>query len=120
MQQPDHLVTVYVSPGNSDDKLTQARWSEYATAVSHACRQAAWEVHGDWASVSTAPWQNACVCIEIDPRYVPELKRQLADLATVYNQDAIAWSEARTEFIRPRVLTVHRTTAGRTPTGTAA
>jgi hypothetical protein len=95
------LITVYVSIGNSDDKLTQARWSVFHDQVVFACRNLARRVYGDWLSVPNAPFQNACIAFGIYPDDVAPLKKELRDLAAMYGQDSIAWAEARTEFIEP-------------------
>jgi hypothetical protein len=94
-------LTVYVAIGNSDDKLTQARWNELCTRVHRAVFAYAEQVHGDWQSIGSAPYQNACLCFEIPVPAAGSLKRELAILAAEFGQDAIAWAEAVTEFIGP-------------------
>lgn len=93
--------TVYASIGNSDDKLTQARWAEFHDKVTTCVRGLALRVYGDWVSVSTSPWQNACICFEIGWETSERLQRDLAELAAEYGQDSIAWAEADTKFIGP-------------------
>jgi len=96
------LATVYLSIGNSDDKLTQARWSEFHALVTAYVRNRAHKVHGSWASIPTDPWQNACIAFEMDPAEIPFLKSELRDLAAVFDQDSIAWAPAQaTEFVGP-------------------
>jgi hypothetical protein len=92
-------ITVYASIGNSDDKLTQRRWSEFADLFVTIIRAHAEQVHGVWYSRPDAPWQNACVCFEIGDDEIP-LRMELAHLAVEYEQDSIAWAEVdTTEFI---------------------
>ena len=93
--------TVYVSIGNSDDKLTQVRWAEFHGKFSTAVRGLALQVYGDWTSPSTDPWQNACIGFEIGWETSERLQRDLAELAAEYGQDSIAWAEAETRFIAP-------------------
>lgn len=98
------MLTVYVSIGNSDDKLGQADWATFHSAVNGVIRRAAHRVHGAWVSPSTDPWQNACWCIEIDEAPgvfgTQWLRNQLANLAGAYGQDSIAWAETpKTEFL---------------------
>lgn len=101
------MTTVYISIGNSDDKLSQADWSSYALDVDRAfeasVRYEGARVHGRWYSLPTAAWQNACWCAEWheDLAYVVDaLRRKLASIARDYRQDSIAWAEAPvTEFI---------------------
>lgn len=100
--------TVYISIGNSDDKLTQAEWSRYVHAVDtillERSGRIAWSPivtrHGSWLSVPDDPWQNACWCVEID-RDPSDLKDELRVEAQRYRQDSISWAEARTEFLTP-------------------
>jgi hypothetical protein len=94
-------IAVYVSIGNSDDKLPQARWHEFwvefrRTVVHHAS-----QVHGEWLSIGCAPYQNACICLELPAGNANGLKIDLATLAAEFGQDSIAWAEARTVFIKP-------------------
>jgi hypothetical protein len=86
------VITVYISIGNSDDKLSQAEWCSFYTTVDQVIRRAAYRVHGAWASPSTDSWQNACWCIEIDE--TAGLRGHLCNAAKAYGQDSIAWAEA--------------------------
>lgn len=92
-------VTVYVSIGNSDDKLTQKQWSEFVLEVRCAVFGAATEVHGDWYSLPDAQFQNACWCIVMDPDRHAALRASLTEIRRGYDQDGIAWSVAETEFV---------------------
>jgi hypothetical protein len=99
------LVIVYVSIGNSDDKLPQAEWSRFVREVDSSVRHHADAVHGFWLSPPDAQWQNACWCVEYQqldvwPTQVDEQKRWLGRVAQTYRQDSIAWAEApTTEFL---------------------
>lgn len=95
--------TVYISIGNSDDKLTQAAWAQFYRVVNLNLRDHATAVHGQWVSEPASSWQNACWCIELTERSVPVLKETLAKIAGEYAQDSIAWAEATTEFIGAEV-----------------
>jgi hypothetical protein len=95
------VITVYVSIGNSDDKLTQREWADFQTSVDAALNVYVSRMHGHWASLPDAAWQNACWCVEVGERDVPPLRRALAKAATDYRQDSIAWAVAETEFIGP-------------------
>jgi hypothetical protein len=90
--------TIYVSIGNSDNKLTQREWSGFVCKVAKAVRRHAEIVHGEWASLPFAEWQNAAWCFEVFGG--SGLRVQLSYLASEYRQDSIAWAEVpRTEFI---------------------
>jgi hypothetical protein len=92
-------ITVYVSIGNSDDKLTQNEWAEFYAAVDDLVGFAAARVHGRWVSPATDPWQNACWCVELDADDAENLRKDLPGLAFRYRQVSIAWAEAQTTFI---------------------
>lgn len=108
-------ITVYISIGNSDDKLTQKRWAEYIDDVDIAVEGAGRDgrVHGRWHSAPKSPFQNACWCVEFDPaaelvtRFGQQhsrlewFRQRLQDLARKYGQESIAWAVAETEFIAP-------------------
>jgi hypothetical protein len=102
---------VYISIGNSDDKLTQRRWADFVAEVGSVIARAG-QIHGSWYSASDAPWQNACWCVEIAEATTPpaagyfpmflrtSLKNELRGLAQIYAQDSIAWAEVKeTEFL---------------------
>lgn len=101
------LATVYVSIGNSDDKLPQARWAEFAGKVHHVLANAAsaydGHIHGSWFSLACDPSQNACWCIELPAEASAPVRAALASLAGTYEQDSITWAEASTELIAAEV-----------------
>lgn len=85
----------YFSIGNSDDKLTQAEWSEFCRAASKIASRYA--VHGVWFSLPSMEWQNACWCVEFEGSSKVSnigLKEQfedsLSELAERFDQDSIA------------------------------
>jgi hypothetical protein len=93
------VITVYVSIGNSDDKLSQREWSAFAMETHAEVLHCSAQVHGVWASSPTDQYQNACYCFEILENRTPALKRALGKIATQHKQDSIAWAVAETEFI---------------------
>lgn len=96
---------VYISIGNSDDKLSQAEWSTFVSQVDRYIESATdghdGEVHGRWFSASDAPWQNACWCVEFHADDVAStLRGRLPVVAASFGQDSIAWAEVKTtEFL---------------------
>lgn len=97
-QRRPQMTTVYVSIGNSDDKLTQARWAQFLWNFRDCMGRAATQVYGEWLSAPDSSYQNACVAIATETPLT--LKAALAALAHEYGQDSIAWAEApETEFI---------------------
>jgi hypothetical protein len=101
MTEPE-TITVYISIDNSDDKLTQQEWSQYASAFADELGRWAVHIHGFWHSLPDSPFQNAAACVEIAVGDVESARRMLARLAADYRQDSIAWAVAPvTEFITP-------------------
>ena len=90
---------VYVSIGNSDDKLTQKEWSHFVCATENTIETHATKWHGRWQTASDSAWQGACWAFEIKSPRVRALRMRLAKLAGAFGQDSIAWAEAQTEFI---------------------
>jgi hypothetical protein len=97
------LVAVHISIGNTDNKLTQAEWSEFVGKVRHVVHNAKasfdGQIHGEWFSMPDAPWQNACWLVHLPNRSLDQVKPVLASLAATYRQDSIAWTAGDTEFI---------------------
>lgn len=94
-------ITVYVGIGNSDDKLTQEEWSEFVSLVQAMIRNLAAHQHGEYFSVPSAKWQNACWCLEFREEMIGFAQARLAQLARRFRQDWIAWAPAQTIMIYP-------------------
>lgn len=91
------MKTVTIQIGNSDDRLTQKRWSEFCVWVGRAVGVFSEQVHFAGGSPVSSPWQNHCWVVEVaDPQ---PLRQELARLRLEYGQDSIAWTEGETEFI---------------------
>lgn len=95
------MTTVYVSIGNSDDKLTQAEWSAFIGRTFAVVECVASRIYGSWHSAPESSYQNACTAFEVDENEVAALKAALRSLARVFRQDSIAWATAETEFLGP-------------------
>jgi len=90
--------TVYVSIGNSDDKLSQARWSNFLHSFRECMAKFAVETYGNWVSEPSSSYQNACIAIATESPLT--LKAALRMLRVDYGQDSVAWAEVpTTEFI---------------------
>lgn len=97
---------VYISIGNSDDKLSQMQWGKFYRKIDLTIAglriMDAGQVHGRWVSQSTDYWQNACWCIEIPDHLAAALREELRVRAAQFSQDSIAWAPApETEFLSP-------------------
>ena len=91
---------VYLSIGNSDDKLTQAEWSSFVLDVSTEVVSLASQIHGAWFSHPAAPWQNANWCLEFASEAAMKTARDaVIDARSRWRQDSVAWAVAEPEFI---------------------
>lgn len=95
--------TVYISIGNSDNKLDHYRWRRLYDTVDELIRLHAARIHGKWHSIPPSEYVNACWCIEaID--YVDTIERfkqRLREVAGAFDQDSISWAEAKTTLLKP-------------------
>lgn len=107
MFEPPRIV--YISIGNSDDKLAQYMWAKFYRKVNlyiHSVMNIGF--HGQWLSESTSAWQNACWCVELT--YVSDagiegLKTDLKNIATEFGQESIAWAEvSTTQFLSNKAV----------------
>jgi hypothetical protein len=95
---------VYISIGNSDDKLTQQEWSDFLIETDILLDPLGSPIirrHGVWHSRPDDPWQNACWCVEIEDGDADELRDALRHQARQYRQDSVAFAVADTEFLEP-------------------
>lgn len=94
------MTTVYITLGNSDDKLPQNEWAHFVAAVRGVLRDEASVMHGEWFSLPDSPWQNVCWCVEVPEQLLARTRYRIGKLAPEYRQDSIAWAEAPTvEFL---------------------
>lgn len=96
------MATATVCIGNSDDKLTQKRWSDYVSRVNEVIRTLSPQIFFQGYSDPRAPWQNACwVFQSIDVHDRDRIVTVLARLARIYDQEAIAFVVGDTFMIEP-------------------
>ena len=89
----------FVSITNTDDALTQPRWSVLCSAVNRLLSGEGKVAHV-WASLPHSPDQSACWALELDAVAVTFVRAQLLRLAKEYHQ-AIAWAQAEPELLAP-------------------
>jgi len=85
--------TVYVSIGNSDNKLTQVQWAQFCQRVVEYIQTRANAVFGEWYSKSDSRWQNAVICFEVFPHQATVIQEMLRSIAYDFHQESIAWAE---------------------------
>lgn len=92
------MKTVVIQIGNSDDKLSQLMWSAFIKAVAGAVYAHATQIHFSGYSDPSETWQNAAWIFEISEEESQRLWGEMKVLASLYNQDSIAWTEGVTVF----------------------
>lgn len=94
---------VYVTIGNTDNRLTQQLWSEfcYATAMrtGDLVRIDDEPTNFAWYSPSHHSYQSAAFHMVLSENRLNELKEILKDLCMTYGQDCIAMMVGEVEFI---------------------
>ena len=91
------MKTLTIQIGNSDNKLTQVRWSEYVAEVRDLVEFHSEEVHFSGGSENWQPWQNVSWVVVVN-----EDVHLLSDLSITrkkYNQDSVAITKGQTEFV---------------------
>jgi hypothetical protein len=87
---------VYVSIGNSDDKLSQREWRAFIEDARSECYSWAQEIRGIWFSEPASQFQNMCLCVEVHDENAQRFKDALRKLAGDFKQDSIAFDEVST------------------------
>jgi hypothetical protein len=93
--------TCFVAIGNSDDKLTQAEWSDFWCEVNNGLHGFASHMIGEWQTAAYAQRQSACWCVHVPEERLADLRDYLSKVAGRFRQDSIALSIADTELITP-------------------
>lgn len=85
------MLTVYVSIGNTDDRLSQGRWAMYHMDVAKMMQDYGGQITAEWFSHGTAMWQTACWRVEVPGPVIEQLKGILAGVARAYDE-AVGWA----------------------------
>ena len=90
----------FIGIGNSDNHLSQADWATFIDDIDILVKP--FRIHGRWFSAPDSAFQNAAWCIEFEHHpsdAIDALRPCLALLAKRYQQDSIALTCGRPEFI---------------------
>lgn len=100
---------IVIAIGNSDDRLSQRRWSEfYADCNEHIQyygRLEGFSLHGTWMSLANSRYQNAGWSLSVDDnllRLATDLRHHLAEVLHEYGQDSMAWTVGTTTLVPAR------------------
>lgn len=97
-------MSTFIAIGNSDNRLTQQEWAEYVEAVASLVISDDFvsDVHFAGFSPPHSAYQTGlwCVVVRDDQRY--RLRSLLMAAAREFNQDSIAWTDGKTEFLEAR------------------
>lgn len=85
MQENENAV---ISIGNSDNKLTQQRWSNFVEECAAVVAVYAKQIHFFGGSSTFDSWQNVAWIIEIEKDDEYGLRHDLEDVRKEYNQDS--------------------------------
>lgn len=105
----------YISVGNVDSEMVQARWSSFTRDIYMAIgNYNIAGIYGAWFSLPDAAFQSACWCVAqlsdiMDPvnpgrdkgPQLLTLRKRLFSLAKKYDQESIVWAEAEITIIGP-------------------
>ena len=93
--------TIVIQIGNSDNKLTQGEWAQFAAMVKDAVAANVRQIHFQGGSDWDAPWQNACwVCEAMpDDAYLESLQKRLTECRKCFTQDSVAFLVGFSSFI---------------------
>lgn len=101
------MPVVFVSIGNSDNKLTQAEWNQYCLEVETYCDHLSTRFYAKCYSLSNAPFQNAVFSMECPATTISSLRSCLSMAANKYRQDSIAMNVCdSTDMVSPAKPTV--------------
>lgn len=95
------IKTICLQIGNSDDKLSQAKWSEFVKRVQELIDTYKCQIWFFGGCAPTAPWQNACWVFSVgwDEEFKANFMRELTRLRIAYYQDSVAVMEGVTQFV---------------------
>lgn len=83
-------ITLTILIGNSDDKLTQREWAEYAGEVNSVVHDYQQSTHFNGSPGTTSPFQNYAWVIGCRKDDYEDLVEELRDTARGYRQDSVA------------------------------
>ena len=93
------MTTVTLQIGNSDDKLSQAEWSNFFRDCHDCIIDHSEAVHFAAPSIGSALWQNGCFVAEISDDDIAIFSLELTAIRMRYRQDSVAVTYGKTAFV---------------------
>jgi hypothetical protein len=85
-------VTVYITIGNSDDKLSQVDWSRFTADIRVAIANWNGRIWFAGFAPPDSRFQNACFGASFDHDHIGGLRMSLKQIREAYRQDSIAFA----------------------------
>jgi hypothetical protein len=96
-------MTITIQIGNTDDKLTQAEWSDFVALVhdyiERYVEDRAASVHFFGVSADYERWQNAVWVVLLMDEQEPSLRADISTARRKFRQDSAAWTTGETSFV---------------------
>jgi hypothetical protein len=93
------MKTVVVLIGNSDGKLAQYEWAEFAAQMDTVIGRSATKVHFEGGSAWDAPRQNACWVAEVPADRINALLTEVTEVGRTWRQESAAVLTGDTVFV---------------------
>jgi len=95
------MKTVTIQIGNTDDKLTQRRWSEFIVRMDHLVHNVSSKVHFHGGSAFDSTWQNVAWVFEMGTNLAETgaFTGAIEELRKRFNQDSVAVTIGETQFV---------------------
>lgn len=94
-----NMQTVYITIGNSDNKLSQFSWHQFCKELEACVTSFSGTKHFVGFSLPDSQYQTMCICAEVSGEAIRPLRFHLSGLARLYKQDSIALAEAKVTFV---------------------
>jgi hypothetical protein len=92
------MKTITIQISNTDDRLTQAKWSEFVKEIQNSVSKYA-TVHFFGTSAGEAAWQHAAWVLVCEPPGYEHLLADIKRIRQLFLQKSVAWTEGETVFV---------------------
>lgn len=90
-------MTICIQIGNSDNRLSQAEWSDFCYSMSALVKKHAEQVYFHGFSQGGEPWQNACWILAC--RNTDQFQQEVKSLRKKFRQHSVAWMTGQTVLL---------------------